>query len=173
MSKIYISSFIDDYGQFKYGLAYYWNGKEYYLKEHGRELIYSDMEDAVNKMNVYLKIREREDHAVPMTVEEAKSFVGYFNWRFATSYANTAPHEYLIKEKLVYDNQLLFERFVALIKRDCEEGYFYSNKNKYYILGNHYYWLSGYDNMPVDLINRAKVSQLQIKDGKLYYGGNK
>ena len=49
------------------------------------------------------------------------------------------------------------------MKKNSVVGYFYGHENKYYILGNYYYWFMGqHDNMAVDLINRTTVDNIAM-----------
>ena len=78
----------------------------------------------------------------------------------------------MIKKWLVDEDKLLYERFVATIKKDSVVGYFYSHKNNYLILGDHYYWYMPLpDNMAVDLINRTTTDYLEFRDGAYHYKG--
>jgi len=172
VAKIYVTSFIDDEG-LAYALAFMDKGKEEYYKENWKPLIYRDLEEANAKFSSLLAEREREDKAIPYNEEQALRFVESFDWKFASSYASFAPHEYLVKNWLSPEAKLNFERFVALIKAKSVDGYYYNRKNKYFFLGDYYYWPCGYDNLAIDLINRATISQLVKKNGKYYYGGNK
>ena len=48
----------------------------------------------------YKNERDNEDSAVAFTKNEAKAFAGRHDWKYATTYAKTAPHEYLVKRWL-------------------------------------------------------------------------
>ncbi|MCR5235431.1 MAG: hypothetical protein K6E53_16235, partial [Lachnospiraceae bacterium] len=103
--------------------------------------------------------------------EEAKTFAESHKWKFATTYAKTAPHEYLVKRWLNETDQLLFERLVQTINEHAVTGYFYDHLNKYLILGDRYYWYMPIypENMAVDLINRTTTDFLEYRDGAYYY----
>ena len=112
----------------------------------------------------------REDNAQAFTLEEAQAFAESHKWKFATTYAKTAPHEYIVKKWLFEDDQLLYERFVQTMKSHSVIGYFYGHKNDYLILGDHCYWFMFCpDNMAVDLINRTTTDYLECRDGVYYY----
>ncbi|MBR6960174.1 MAG: topoisomerase DNA-binding C4 zinc finger domain-containing protein [Clostridiales bacterium] len=116
--------------------------------------------------------RAREDKALPLDTEEAKKFAESMKWTFAVTYAESAPHEYLVKAKLTEEDKILFERFVQTIKRDAVVGYFYGHKNNYLILGDHYYWFMGQlPGKAVDLINRTTTDYLEYRDGAYCYKG--
>lgn len=103
--------------------------------------------------------------------EEAKNFAESHKWKYASTYAKTAPHEYLVKKWLPEEDRKLFERLVQAINKNSVIGYFYSHENKYLILGDYYYWYMPFypDNMAVDLINRTTTDYLEYRDGAYYY----
>lgn len=171
MSKLYISAFYDN-GIKKYGLFYEDNkGITQHLTEDFKPLSY-DTEDEVRiKLEAIEEERRNEDIAQPFTFEEAKSFAENHSWKFAKTYAKTAPHEYLVKKWLNEEDKRQFERLVQSINKDSVIGYFYGHKNNYLILDDHYYWyMDCYpDNMAVDLINRTTTDYLVYRDGAYYY----
>lgn len=169
MSKIYISSF-DDNGVLKYGL---YDGRDDELfQENWKPVVFDTEKEAQDKLKKIEEERKREDEAVPFALEEAERYAESHYWKFATTYAKTAPHEYCIKDWLVDEDKLLYERFVATMKRNSVVGYFYGHKNDYLILGKHYYWYMPLpDNLAVDLINRTTTDYLEFKDGAYYYKG--
>ena len=68
----------------------------------------------------------------------------------------------------------MFERFVQTMKHNSVVGYFYSHKNDYLILGDHYYWfMVQYENKAINLINRTTTDYLELKDGVYRYRGGK
>ena len=141
-------------------------------QENFEPLRFKTKESAQAKLSDIANVRKREDQAVPFTKEEAEAYAERHKWKFAKTYAKSAPHEYLVKSWLSEDDQLDYERFVATMKRESVVGYFYSHKNNYLILGDHYYWFMGqYENMAIDLINRTTTDYLEFKDGAYYYKG--
>ena len=174
MSKVYFSEYTDN-GITRWGL-FYENGKgiRQHLTEDFKPLIF-ESEDAVqNKLEKIENERHREDTAAAFSLEEAKVFAESHKWKFATTYAKTAPHEYLVKKKLSDEDRLLFERFVQTINKHSVVGYFYGHKNDYLILGDYYYWYMDYpENMAVNLINRTTTDYLEYRDGAYYYKHDK
>ncbi len=169
MSKIYVSSF-EDNGITKYGIYDGRNNEIYY--EDFKPVVFDTEEEAKAKLSDYEAEREHEDKAVPFTLEEAEKYAESHYWKFASTYAKTAPHEYCIKKWLVDEDKLLYERFVATMKTNSVVGYFYGHKNDYLILGKHYYWFMPLpDNLAVDLINRTTTDNLEYRDGAYYYKG--
>lgn len=172
MSKVYIAPF-DDNGISRWGL-YYKDSKEieHPLNEDFKHVTFDKKEDAENKLMAIESERASEDAAVALSLEDAKTFAESHSWKFATTYAKTAPHEYLVKKWLSEEDRLLFERLVQTINKDSVVGYFYGHKNNYLILGDHYYWymVDCYpENLAVDLINRTTTDYLEFRDGAYYY----
>lgn len=169
MSKIFVSSFDAD-GTIKYGIFDGRNNEIYH--EDFKPVVFDTEEEAKAKLSAYEAEREREDKAIPFTLEEAEKYAESHYWKFASTYAKTAPHEYCIKKWLVDEDKLLYERFVATMKANSVVGYFYGHKNDYLILGKHYYWFMPLpDNLAVDLINRTTTDNLEYRDGAYYYKG--
>ncbi len=170
MTSIYISSFYDNKGK-KWGLFYEDAKGIHQLSEDFKSVVYDTEEQAVAKLKTMEAERLSEDSAIPFSFEEAKAFAESHKWKFATTYAKTAPHEYLIKKWLPDEDRKQFERLVQAINKDFVIGYFYGHENKYLILGDHYYWYMPcyHDNMDVDLINRTTTDYLEYRDGAYYY----
>ena len=169
MSEVYVSSF-DDNGITKYGLFVSGGDNPEPYKVDWKHVVYDTRDEADSKLKSIEAEKAREDTAVPFSLEDAEKYAESHKWRFASTYAKTAPHEYLIKKWLVDDDQLLYERFVATMKEKSVVGYFYGHENKYLILGEHYYWYMPLpDNHAVDLINRTTTDYLEYRDGAYYY----
>ncbi len=128
-------------------------------------------EQAKTKLEMMEAEKRSEDAAVSFTLEEARNFTENHKWKFATTYAKTAPHEYLVKRWLNEEDRLLFERLVQTINEHAVVGYFYDHPNKYLILGDKYYWymLVYPENMAVDLINRTTTDYLELRGEVLHY----
>ncbi len=168
ISSIYISQLDNNT---KWGLFYDDNGIRTPLTEDFKPVIYGSKAEVEAKLAAMDAEKFRENSAVEFTLEEAEAFAENHEWKFATTYANSAPHEYLVKRWLDEEDKQLFERLVKTIDRCAVEGYFYEHKNNYLILGNHYYWyMPCYpDNMAVDLINRTTTDYLEFRDGAYHY----
>ena len=170
MSRLFISPFEDD-GIRKWGLFYEDVKGTQHLTEDFKPVAF-DMEDqAKAKLEMMEAERKSEAAAVSFTLEEAKAFAESCKWKFATTYAKTAPHEYIVKRWLDEADRLLFERLVQTINEYAVAGYFYEHRNKYLILGDHYYWYMPFypENMAVDLINRTTTDYLELRDGIYHY----
>lgn len=171
MVKLYVSVYEEDNS--KYAIYDDRNNSHRVFTENFKPLVFDTEDEANAKLATYEEEKAREDGAVPFSLEDAKKYAESHYWKFASTYAKTAPHEYCIKSWLVEDDQLLYERFVATMKANSVVGYFYGHKNDYLILGDHYYWyMPVTENMPVDLINRTTTDNLEYKDGAYYYKGN-
>ncbi len=171
MTNLHIESF-DDNGILRWGIFYDDDkGVHRALKEDFKSLVYESADRVQIKLDEMETERESENIAQPFTLEEAKTFADSHKWKFATTYAKTAPHEYLVKRWLNEADRLLFERLIQTINKHAVTGYFYEHENKYLILDDHYYWyMPCYpDNMAVDLINRTTTDYLEYRDGAYYY----
>ena len=167
MTKLVISTY-DDNESVRYGIFYGEDGDFY--KEDWKPVLFETEEEAEQKLSMLETERTREDEAEPFTLEEAQKYAESHYWKFASTYAKTAPHEYCMKKWLAQEDQLLYERFVATIKKNPVVGYFYGHKNNYLILGDHYYWFMPVpDNLAVDLINRTTKDYLEYRDGVYFY----
>lgn len=172
MFKVYVSA-CEDNGITKWGL-FYEDKKDHkqHLTEDFKPLIFDTESEAKTKLDAIEAERRSEDSAEAFSVEEAKTFVENRKWKFATTYAKTAPHEYLVKKWLSEDERRLFERLVQTINKESVVGYFYGHKNNYLILGDYYYWymVDCYpENLAVDLINRTTTDYLEFRDGAYHY----
>ena len=88
--------------------------------------------------------------------EKIKKFIDSANWVFAKTCAETAPHEYAVRDK----NRHLEDEFVYFVEFIRDNGYeekFWAETYTYYDVGDWKYWTMG---KPVDettIINRASV----------------
>lgn len=170
MIKLYVSVYEDDNSKFV--IYDDRNNSHNVYSENWQKLIFDSEEDAKAKLAELEAERDRENKAIPFTLEEAKKYAESHYWKFASTYAKTAPHEYCIKSWLVEEDQLLYERFVATMRAHSVVGYFYGHKNDYLILGDHYYWFMPLpENLAADLINRTTTDNLDYRDGAYYYKG--
>ncbi len=171
MSKLYISTFNDN-GIKKFALFDDRKSPAEILYEDWKPVVFDNEDDAKAKLASLEAERERENDAVPFSLEEAEKYAESHYWKFASTYSKTAPHEYCIKKWLAKEDQLLYERFVATMKANSVVGYFYGHKNDYLLLGKHYYWYMPLpENMAVDLINRTTTDNLEFRDGAYHYKG--
>jgi len=73
-------------------------------------------------------------------LEKARKFIANCDWIFAKTYAQTAPHEYIVREKLSVDLQADFDWFAALIDHEGYEDKFYDKTFTYLAIGDKKYW---------------------------------
>jgi hypothetical protein len=172
MIRLYVGSY-EEAGTIKYAIYDDRNDEHNIYSENWNKQVFDTEDEACAKLASLEDERAREDQAIPFSLDDAMKYAESHYWKFASTYAKTAPHEYCIKSWLVEEDQLLYERFVATMKTNSVVGFFYGHKNDYLILGKHYYWYMPLpDNLPVDLINRTTVDNLEFRDGAYYYKGN-
>lgn len=90
-----------------------------------------------------------------------KELVSKGNWIFAKTYANTAPHEYVLRK--MYD-RAEFDKMIKII-RHCGFMARYDNCEPtiYFIDGEHYYWTMGAPVKKTIVINRALLSDVTLE----------
>ena len=69
--------------------------------------------------------------------EKIMTFIANQDWIFAKTYADTWPHEYIVKERV--DNELFLE-LANHIDQFGYEDYFYEMKQKYFKYNEFTYW---------------------------------
>ncbi len=96
------------------------------------------------------------NHPNPELLARIEQFIAAQPWRFAETFANTAPHEYIVKDKI--EDKDLFLEFVKFIRGNGFEAYFWSKKRRYWTCGDHYYWTMDDPDETTTIINRAKLT---------------
>lgn len=110
--------------------------------------------------------------------QQFKEFVNKFEWIFAKTYAEIAPHEYIVLKKVGYQHKSEFIKIAEFIRQKGFEAYYYSRVGFYYILDEYYYWTMDENVNDTDLINRAKLSEYELINNSWYWkkrkntGGN-
>ncbi len=61
------------------------------------------------------------------------------NWRFAVSYANTHPHEYIVRERCSSVGN--FDVLCEYIKKNGHYEYFFNKRGLYCSIGAYTYWI--------------------------------
>jgi hypothetical protein len=92
---------------------------------------------------------------------DLKQFIESAPWTFAKTFAETWPHEYLVRDRV---NEALFVCLARHIYRHGYEGRFYEMTYIYFDYGEHTYW-----NME-NVINRCLTSETydrRTKEGRL------
>ncbi len=105
------------------------------------------------------------------TEEQFRNFVNKFDWTFAKTYANTAPHEYIVLDKVGLEHREEFIKIARFIREKGFEAYYYSRAGFYYIIDENYYWTMDEKAEDTDLINRAKLSDYELIDNTWTWKG--
>lgn len=98
MTKLYVDLYNSN-GISKY--AIYDDGDKNHMPctENRQPLVFGTKDQAQARLNDFESIRTREDNAELFTIEDAKKYAESHYWKFATTYAKTAPHECLVSER--------------------------------------------------------------------------
>ena len=87
------------------------------------------------------------------------TFIAERRWQFAKTYAETAPHEYTIRDWMSDKvSQDQFYQFVQLVRQHGVTEKFWGKPNTYFYIGDWKYWTMG---APIDetiVINRADAN---------------
>ncbi len=86
-------------------------------------------------------------------MDELKAFFEKQQWIFAKTYANKAPHEYIVRDKIAGSD----EEFMSAVDFILKNGitmYFWNQPNKYIFIDNHQYWvMRDSEDDPTTIIN--------------------
>ena len=77
-------------------------------------------------------------------------------WRFAKTYANTHPHEYIIKNKCSSEED--FNIICEYINKNGHYEYFFNKRGTYCSIGDFTYWVMG------DVINRRLNKMYSVNE---------
>lgn len=92
---------------------------------------------------------------------DIREFFNKQRWIFAKTYAEKAPHEYCLKDKVVGTKQ----DFVDAVKYIQQNGFiakFWNRPNTYIYLDGHLYWVMWDVAEEAILINRSDVSNYDL-----------
>ena len=92
-----------------------------------------------------------------MNDQNFSDFVERNKWISSKTYENTAPHEYIVKDKLSPDDQKIFEEAVQFIRENGYEGSHAGKKYVYHNLDVHKYWTMGAPIGETTILNRAYI----------------
>ena len=84
--------------------------------------------------------------------EDLRQFVDSTSWRFAKTYAQTWPHEYVVRTP---ENAAMVLALARHIFEHGVDGRFYSQVRKYHHEGGRVYWFMDATPEEVGLINRC------------------
>ena len=83
-----------------------------------------------------------------------KNFIDSTDWVFAKTYAKTAPHEYVVYDKLDEEGKKEYEWFVGQIKEKGIDEKFYQATFRYLYFEDKKYWTHDLDEMEGGVLNR-------------------
>ena len=89
-------------------------------------------------------------------------FVADNNWIFAKTYADRAPHEYVVKDKLDDRYRELFPELVIYIRENGFPAFFGNKEHVYLYYDKHYYWTMGDPVEDTVIINRCRYDDYRI-----------
>jgi len=102
---------------------------------------------------------------------DLRNFVNKFQWIFAKTYADKAPHEYIVLDKI---GQQFKDEFIKIAQFIRDEGFnamYYTREGYYYKLDENYYWTMDDNINDTNLINRAKLSDYELIDNSWFWKG--
>ena len=105
------------------------------------------------------------DH-VPLP-DDLRDFVNSCQWKFAKTYAQTWPHEYIIRDRVDRDK---FIQLVQHIRAHGRPGPFYQTSYIYFNEDGKLYWTMGDPVEETTIINRCREEdsyEQRLKDGRL------
>jgi hypothetical protein len=107
------------------------------------------------------------------TENDFKNFINKFQWIFAKTYADKAPHEYIVLDKIGLQHKDEFVKIAQFIREVGFKAMYYTREGYYYKLDENYYWTMDDDLNDTNLINRAKFSDYDLIDNTWYWKGQK
>jgi hypothetical protein len=90
----------------------------------------------------------------PNDQARSKRFIDGNQWIFAKTYAKTAPHEYVVYDKLTADMRKEYDWFVEQIEDHGVDEKFYQTTFRYLYLDGMKYWVHGFDIGDRGILNR-------------------
>ena len=166
--ELFVTSTMDDAGSgfdILYCVAFY-NEKgrlEIYKNDRRIYTNFKTPDEAQEALSEILETKTKADAATPFTDAELRSFLQKYNhkFRFAKTYASFDPHEYCLKKFLDDEAKKGFERFVAKIKKEAVDTYYYKRCYKCMIFDGYFYWAMGREYEPEDIINRSTADHFE------------
>lgn len=96
-----------------------------------------------------------------MDLNQLKSFFNQQKWIFAKTYAAFAPHEYIVKDKIIgFDRE--FTEAVETILDKGMRMFYYKKERKYLFLDGYFYWAMTNNPAEATIINRCKPEDYDI-----------
>lgn len=93
---------------------------------------------------------------------EIRDFFNKQKWIFAKTYANRAPHEYIVRGKS-NGSDSEFIQAVDCIQREGFVMHFWGHPNRYLYLDGRFYWvMRDNDDDPTTIINRCNADEYYV-----------
>ena len=102
-----------------------------------------------------------------------RNFINQFQWTFAKTYAQKAPHEYVVLSKVGLTYKDEFIKIAQFIRDKGFKALYYRREGFYYRVDENYYWTMDERVEDTDLINRAKWDDYELIDNSWSWKGNK
>lgn len=93
----------------------------------------------------------------PMDEEGFREYVSAQRWKYAETYAKTAPHSYVHKHRLDHSGQAAFDEAVLFIRENGRKERFFSKTFTYYYADGKKYWTMGDPLQTTYILNQASV----------------
>ncbi len=94
--------------------------------------------------------------------QSLRGFIEKQNWIFAKTYANRAPHEYVVRGKINGTD----EEFLDIVDHIQKNGitmYFWNRPNKYIFVDGWQYWvMRGEEGDPTIVLNRCDLNNYKL-----------
>lgn len=95
------------------------------------------------------------------TIYDFKKIVDGERWIFAKTYAERAPHEYIVRGKTRCSEDD-FENLIRYIRANGLTMYFWNRTQTYIYLEGHLYWTMGEPINEATVINRSDVEKYKV-----------
>ena len=97
-----------------------------------------------------------------MDCKDIKTFIDEQLWIFAKTYANKAPHEYVVRGKINGTDEE-FMNVVNYIKTKGFIMHFWGHPNNYVYYNGHFYWvMRDSEDDPTTIINRCNANEYYV-----------
>ena len=91
-------------------------------------------------------------------IHRFRTWIAEQEWTFAKTYAETAPHEYIVRTELSDDDVEIFVDFVQYIRDNGVVERFYGRQYTYLYLDGYKYWTMGNPVSETTVLNRENLS---------------
>ncbi len=118
-----------------------------------------------------MRLRGLNEKESLYTESRFRNFVNQFSWIFAKTYANKAPHEYIVLNKVGNEYKEEFSKIAQFIREKGFKAFYYTREGYYYKLDENYYWTMDDKVEDTDLINRAKIADYDLVDNTWKWKG--